>query len=384
MNPVVPFVADALAFIRADRENIEWPERKEIAAKLSRHLATTAAMDEDLELAELLACDSKPEVRKVIAEALVHMPEGAHIRLASRLCEDSNAFVKKAAERAIARRRKSADQSQRLRRNLSAVFSRMETFRQSYGMAATKEMSRIADEQFSTLVQQTHHDIRNILSPALTSISTIQKQLADGRPDKKVCALKLNEMKRSLACLEHFLTDMKEYAKASPTERRRERLADIVHEAHSTVLTALREAKVPVRQKEPDITVPDTLTVFVTRHQVLMALIHVIRNAYESFTMGTVKTEKPHVKVVAKATSDGMVTVTVEDNGPDIHPEDLEELRKFIPGKKSWKANGTGFGLPTTMRYIAAQGGTLMLDSKRGKGTKATITLPVNGEDDDE
>lgn len=384
MNPIAPFVADALAFIQADRENIDWPERKEIATKLSRHLATTAAMDEDLELAELLACDPKPEVRKVIAEALVHMPEDAHVRLASRLCEDSNAFVKKAAERSIARRQRSTDQSQRLRRNLGQVQSRMESFRQTYGSVAMKEMRRIADEQFSSLVQQTHHDIRNIVSPVLTSITTLERQLAGGQPDKKFCGQKLKDMSRSLKYLERFLTQMREYAKVSTAERRRERLADLVNEAHSMAMTTLQAEKVPVPKKEPEITVPETLTVFVARHQVLMALVHMIRNAYESFTMGTVKTEKPQVKIVARASSDSTVTVTVEDNGPGVHPEDLEELRKFLPGKKSWKQNGTGFGLPTTVRYIAAQGGTLTIDSKVGKGTKVTVTLPVDGEEDDE
>jgi len=149
-------------------------------------------------------------------------------------------------------------------------------------------------------------------------------------------------------------------------------------------MIALQKDKTAIKQKKPDITVPETLTVFVARHQVLMSLVHVIRNAYECFTMGTVKTPKPHVKVVAGAGPDGMVTITVEDNGPGIHPEDLEALREFLPGKRSWKRHGTGFGLPTAARYIAAQGGALLLDSKEGKGTKVTILLPVNGEDDEE
>jgi two-component system cell cycle sensor histidine kinase PleC len=75
--------------------------------------------------------------------------------------------------------------------------------------------------------------------------------------------------------------------------------------------------------------------------------------------------------------------LTVTDNACGIHPEDLELLREFVPGKQSRKPNGTGFGLPTAVRYIEAQGGSLSLDSVQGDGTTLTLTLPVACEDDD-
>jgi cell cycle sensor histidine kinase DivJ len=71
------------------------------------------------------------------------------------------------------------------------------------------------------------------------------------------------------------------------------------------------------------------------------------------------------------------VEVTVRDNGMGIGMDDLAQLCEFLPGSKTKKNEGTGFGLPIARRNIAAHGGSLTIDSREDQGTVVTITMPA-------
>ena len=69
--------------------------------------------------------------------------------------------------------------------------------------------------------------------------------------------------------------------------------------------------------------------------------------------------------------------IVVEDDGIGLSKDDLADVRRFVPGGTSKAGFGTGFGLPTARRMIEAHGGSLVIDSKDGKGTVVTITMPI-------
>ncbi len=370
-----------LTDLMANREALGWGDRLALATAVGRQLGQKNRDAEPVALAFVLADDASPEIRKAIAEALVHLDEEDFAKLAAKLSSDTNAFVKTAAERAMKRRRRSAQQTQRTRRNLGAVANRVASFEGTYGAEATKRLRRIADDQFSALVRQTDHDLRQILSPIKTSIASLNRQF-DGAPNPQFCRDTLREMDRRMVYLEQFLADLREYAKAGAMDRNRERLAEIVREAHHIARSALRRAGTNPDRVTVLIDVSETMTVCVARHQTVLALVHLIRNGMEAFDDPASRRRKRWVKVEATAEEDAIV-VTVSDNACGIHQEDLEDLRAFIPGQNSSKPNGTGFGLPTAARYIEAQGGSLNLDSVQGEGTTLTLTLPVACEDDD-
>lgn len=70
----------------------------------------------------------------------------------------------------------------------------------------------------------------------------------------------------------------------------------------------------------------------------------------------------------------GGVTVTVEDSGPGIPPEELE--RVFRP---FWSRNGqgTGLGLAIARELAQALGGRLELESELGRGSRFVLALPA-------
>ena len=71
----------------------------------------------------------------------------------------------------------------------------------------------------------------------------------------------------------------------------------------------------------------------------------------------------------------------VEDRGIGI-PEDLldEVLHEFVraPNAKKHAVQGTGLGLAIVREAVEAHGGSLTLRSRDGKGTTATVLLPLH------
>ena len=84
---------------------------------------------------------------------------------------------------------------------------------------------------------------------------------------------------------------------------------------------------------------------------------------------------EPWVEVLA---DDGSVRVRVGDSGPGIPPEDLPRVATpFFRGDRARQSGGgSGLGLSTVKAIAEAHGGHLGIESRPGRGTVATLTLP--------
>jgi len=77
--------------------------------------------------------------------------------------------------------------------------------------------------------------------------------------------------------------------------------------------------------------------------------------------------------VLATESSDGVIRITVSDNGEGVNPSIAHRIfERGISGR-----GGTGIGLPLCRTITEAHGGTIKLDSTPGQGTTVTIILPV-------
>jgi signal transduction histidine kinase len=75
----------------------------------------------------------------------------------------------------------------------------------------------------------------------------------------------------------------------------------------------------------------------------------------------------------------GIATITVEDDGPGVPPDQLE--RVFDPfyrveESRNRDTGGTGLGLPIARNIFRAHGGDVTLANRPGGGARATVTLP--------
>jgi len=83
------------------------------------------------------------------------------------------------------------------------------------------------------------------------------------------------------------------------------------------------------------------------------------------------------VCVLYDGLSDGGVRVSVIDQGPGIAEEDRGRIfEDFVQLKQENRAEGTGLGLPISLRLAHLLGGELLLESKVGQGSKFTLELP--------
>ena len=107
-------------------------------------------------------------------------------------------------------------------------------------------------------------------------------------------------------------------------------------------------------------------------------LINVISNAIKFTKAGG------HVQVSARA-ANGAVELIVADNGIGIAAADLPKLgNPFVQANHSCQGSyeGAGLGLSLVKGLARLHGGKLELASTLGKGTIATITLPLNSQNE--
>ncbi len=88
------------------------------------------------------------------------------------------------------------------------------------------------------------------------------------------------------------------------------------------------------------------------------------------------------VAVGARA-DDAVMTVTVEDNGVGIGPDDLPRIGSpFFQARSAYdrRHDGTGLGLSIVKGLVMLHGGTVEIASRLGEGTRVTVRLPVDCE----
>ena len=77
---------------------------------------------------------------------------------------------------------------------------------------------------------------------------------------------------------------------------------------------------------------------------------------------------------LALTSSNGNVTVDVEDSGPGIAPAERDRIfRPFW----STDGRGTGLGLPIAKELAVALGGRIELDTELGRGSRFRLVLPL-------
>ncbi len=86
-----------------------------------------------------------------------------------------------------------------------------------------------------------------------------------------------------------------------------------------------------------------------------------------------------NIRVITKTEGDQLM-VSVKDNGPGISEEHLETIfDKFqqVNILDSNKITGTGLGLSIVKHIILAHGGRVWVESRLGKGSVFTFSLPA-------
>jgi signal transduction histidine kinase len=338
---------DALNRLLAGRDGLPWEERRALLAGLRRTGFEGIKAARLTELFDALVNDPEPAVRKELAELLVYLPDDEFIGRAARLSGDTNAFVRDAAGRAIERRRRGREAEER-RRRLDPVAEMLEDIERVHGPAAAEKAEQMAERLYDVRMGAAVHDLRGLLTPALSQAETLYSQ--NGKSARKADGKTAAKLLHRLALMERLVEDIRDYSQSAPPERHRERLADLVQEANAVVREGLAARSKEVARITVEIEVPPALGAEVARTQMLTVLVNVLKNAHESFAEGPTRFRTGTIRLTARATDDGLIEIAVADNGMGMSEDELEVIRRFVPGGTSKKRDGSGYGLPIARR----------------------------------
>lgn len=122
--------------------------------------------------------------------------------------------------------------------------------------------------------------------------------------------------------------------------------------------------------------IPEDLPVIYSdRRSLQQIFLNLINNAFQAMNNGGL------LDITARKISDDRVSISIQDNGGGISPEDLKKI--FEPFFTTRGLNGgTGLGLSITYGLVRKLNGDITVRSELGVGTMFVVTLPFRFEGD--
>lgn len=203
------------------------------------------------------------------------------------------------------------------------------------------------------------HCLRN----ALTGVRGGSYLLDQGieRSDLHLVSQGWGLVKGSSQFLQDLVFDMLTFSRSREPEREAVGLDDLVRPVCEMVAARAEAQGTAVIWQPPD----PPRTVHVDPKGIRRCLLNLVGNALD--------TRSGEVRVRA-ALHDGMLHLSVEDDGPGIPDEHRDKLfRTFFSTKGS---EGTGLGLAVTHKIVAEHGGSVSVHSRPGEGATFTMRLP--------
>lgn len=145
-------------------------------------------------------------------------------------------------------------------------------------------------------------------------------------------------------------------------------LVDIIHNASEIVTPLIQEKKLDFMLDLP----ADLPLIYCDPTRIRQILLNLLSNAARLTQQGG---------ITVKASADvKTVTLSVEDTGPGISPEDVERIfEPFFQGSVlPWRDNkGSGLGLSISKQFVALHGGRMWVESEVGTGSTFYLELPI-------
>ncbi len=208
------------------------------------------------------------------------------------------------------------------------------------------------------------HEVRNPLNAIGMGIQRLKREFLPGEERLKEEYLQFTELifkeiQRINEIIEQFLTLSRPFQlnlKVSSPQRLLENLVSLFSEeasSHGIQFQVDLPAELP--------------SVKIDEERLTQALINIMKNGIEAMEKGGV------LRIEAHPYKD-RIELILSDTGSGIPMDQMEKIFNYY---YTTKEKGVGLGLPIAHRIVEAHGGQLKLESQVGKGTKITISLPV-------
>ncbi|PKN32923.1 MAG: hypothetical protein CVU61_15960 [Deltaproteobacteria bacterium HGW-Deltaproteobacteria-19] len=207
------------------------------------------------------------------------------------------------------------------------------------------------------------HEVRNPLSSIKMSLQILEKRLQPAGNDLK----RFKIAQREVEHLEHLVNDVLIFARPEEPRKRMTDIRRVLENAMEMVEKSLADKNIRVEYHFPD-ALP---TVAVDGAMLEQLFLNLYRNAIDAMEVGGT------LEVSAgKLQENGYsaLVVEVEDNGCGIDDEAMPHVFNPFFTRKSY---GTGLGLTQVKKIVDLHQGSIAIRSRRGEGTRVTVTLPL-------
>lgn len=350
----------------------EWRSVREALSVLEHRLRNGVVADRELdevgETLVALAAHTKWEVRKALADTVLHLRHSAFDVTIARLLEDENSFVKDAAKRTLARRSEiatadtlSEEHGDMMRRWLADLEAR-------HGARARVAALRVAQQFAGVAMREAQHELVKVIAPLDLSLAGLSAELEKDDPDRESLRRLLGRARRRTELLTLVVSSLSEFYSEVTPHFEGENLRSLVDEACSLVVDHLAER---FGEITTSVDIPASLRLQAHRHRLVQALTNILKNGVEAYD----GVDRPiNILIEAKLDRDHVV-IECTDHGSGMSAEACRDaFQLFSTGKRG----GTGFGLPLAKKVVESEHrGSITVVSEEGVGTTIRISLPL-------
>jgi signal transduction histidine kinase/HAMP domain-containing protein len=227
-----------------------------------------------------------------------------------------------------------------------------------------------ANRHKSDFLARVSHDLRTPLNSIIGFTRIVLRRMEGQLPN-----LQKENLQKVLISSDHLLNLINELLDLAKIDAGKMeviaesfRVEEIINMAAATVEPLLKDGCVQIIR---DVT-PNLPPLKTDRDKLKQILLNLLSNAAKF-------TEKGEIKVTAW-TVNGSMKLAVSDTGIGMKPEALEHIfEEFQQAEKTTasKYGGTGLGLAIVKKFTNLMGGDISVESEVGKGSKFTVTLPM-------
>jgi two-component system nitrogen regulation sensor histidine kinase NtrY len=229
---------------------------------------------------------------------------------------------------------------------------------------------------WADIARRIAHEIKNPLTPIQLSAERLKRRyLPEITSDPDTFAACTDTIVRQVEEIGRMVDEFSSFARMPQAAMKHENITEIC-----------RQSVFLERNRCPDITFETTIpkqsiTFLCDQRQIGRSMNNLLKNAAESIKDREPSDDLPlppgiiHISIVENATAaNPCLTITVEDNGRGLPPDNRERLTEpYVTSREK----GTGLGLAIVKRIIEEHGGSLILQDAPNGGASISIIFPI-------
>ncbi len=214
------------------------------------------------------------------------------------------------------------------------------------------------------------HELKTPLTAIVASTGLLLEEL-ENRRDKVLLKIAQN-ISRSAASLQNRLTELLNLSKSKDAvfgiHKKQFDFSKLTEEVVEEISSLIEQKKLTL-----NVEVPSNIHVNADEQRVEQILLNLLSNAIKFTPKGG--------ELLLKTENEGnRLVVQVQDNGPGIPSEEKQKLFRPYYHLSTDRVSipGIGLGLAITKQLVELHGGSIWVQSKVGKGSTFSFSLPLN------